>query len=119
MKIIAEQKLRGQKFNLPTVGITDIPEDGILDLEETLAKSLVESKIGYDYVDKKLKAKEVKPADDEVAKLSEKSLEALTLEELINLAEQAELPKEEWEKFSINTKKPKELMIIYLGKKLK
>lgn len=117
MKIIAEQKLRGVKLNLPDVGETTIPEDGILDLEENLAKSLVHSKMGYSFQEQS--DDDSQNSEDSDGLDTKLALENLSLQELIAMAEEAGLPIEEWEKLSKNTKKAQSLMVNYLGKKLK
>lgn len=118
IKIVAEEKLRGIILNLPEIGKTEIPKDGILEIREDVANALVNSKMGYTHEGVDI----VKEDSGDVKEASEdpsKALEKLNLDDLIDLAKQSELPESEWLKLSQNTKKARELMIKYLSKNLK
>jgi hypothetical protein len=114
MKILAEEKLRGFTFNLPDIGKTTIPENGILDVEESLGKALIDSNIGYSDPSVKIES-DVEPKEQSNSK---SDLESLSLEDLILMCKEANLPESEWLKLSQNSKKAHALMVNYLSKKI-
>ena len=123
MKIKSKNpKIVSMKLCVPFDGIVQIDEQGIVDVSPKCAIQLVTGTNDWEY----LKKKENKNAIDseEKSEVSEESndyserellqraLDKMSLEEMKNMAKEAEYDKKEWEK--IGTKK---LMSAYLLKK--
>ena len=105
MKRIISKERAGKILILPEIGKVEIPSDGVLELEDHLAKVLVESNIGWKYEEGSMEDEENEEID----------FSKLNLEELVKLASDAGYPQEEFAKYSHN----KKLMEKYLKKKLK
>jgi len=117
MKIVAKEIFKGTKLNLPSLGEVEIPQDGILDIEDELAKIFVEGNIGFEYFSKDKKVETVvtsEEAETTEEAVEDDGLDSLELNDLIDLAIKSNLPENKWKKFSENTKNPKDLMVKYL-----
>jgi hypothetical protein len=131
---ICNKNLSGQKLNFPIVGVQEIGEDGILEIEDSIAQSLIESGMGWVSAEPKKvsedeeeggKVEEGEKSGDEKSEEElqiEKAIEdlqAMPLSTLVEMATASGYAEEEWVKFSKNVKNPEKLMIAYLTKKIK
>jgi CO dehydrogenase/acetyl-CoA synthase beta subunit len=129
--VCLDKAFYGKKLILPTIGETEIPEDGIIEVEEAIAKILTEGSSDWDLQGDKKKVKKVavveEEEDDEEEEEDEEEdglegdeaiksqLEQLELKDLVAMAEKAEYPASEIK----SIKKNKKLMVNYLLKKSK
>lgn len=126
VKIIClDKNFHGKKLILPSIGETEIPNDGVVELDEKIANVLVE---GSDFWSNEAPLDDNQQNEDDEEELEvddsaeatadeeiKKQLETLELKELISMAEKAEYVASEYKAF----KKNKKLMINYLLKKSK
>lgn len=117
MKIKSKKaNLVSMKLNVPVDGQISIDANGVADVSAKCAVILVTGTNDWGYLTKK--ESEVFDEEDEVETEEtdrdkfERHLKTLKLDELKSLAEEGEMPKEEWKK--LNSKK---LMTAYLLKK--
>lgn len=96
-----------------TVGKMDIPEDGIIDVPEQLAKELIEGT--SDWID--LSSEEESEAEDskEPREIAKNLLKQLKVEDLVELAEKFQLDQKKYK----NVSKNKPVMLAFLLKNLK
>lgn len=117
MKIKSKNpKLASMKLNVPVDGQISIDANGIAEVSAKCAVALVKGTNDWEYLPK---AAEIEEADDDEEETEESErdkfeahLKTLKLDQLKSLAEEGEMPKEEWEKLG-----SKKLMIAYLLKK--
>lgn len=125
----------GKKKNLPIVGVVKISKEGILEVEENVADLMINNFDGsWEILDSKKSSGSSKSSKDEGKTeggepdsndgdedegndsdsdgLTEKQMEELSLEELINIAKEAGLKEPSYRKF----KGKKSTMIKYLSK---
>lgn len=118
MKIKAKNpKIASMKLIVPVDGEISIDGNGVADVSAKCAVALVTGTNDWGYASKAKNAPEVEDEDDDTDELSDRDkfeahLKTLKLEEMKAMAEEGEMPKEEWEK--LNSKK---LMSAYLLKK--
>lgn len=117
MKIKSKNpKLASMKLNVPVDGQISIDAKGIADVSAKCAVILVTGTNDWAYLSKKEEVVEYDDEEEEGEETNREKFEAhlktLKLEELKSLAEEGEMPKEEWEKLG-----SKKLMIAYLLKK--
>lgn len=116
MQVKANKIRIGKKFTFAEIGEVTIPEDGIIEVSETLGKSLV-ANLGFELVEKGTKTPTPpEDGDDEEEEGEEDAaseLKDLKKTELVDLAKEAGLPEEEWADLN------KEPLVEYLTEKLK
>lgn len=117
MKIKAKNpNLISMKLNVPVDGQISIDAKGIADVSAKCAALLVTGTKDWAYLSKKAEIEEEEEEEVETEETDrdkfESHLKTLKLEELKALAEEGEMPREEWEKLS-----SKKLMTAYLLKK--
>lgn len=117
MKIKSKNpKLASMKLNVPVDGQISIDAKGIADVSAKCAVILVTGTNDWEYLTKRAEVVEDEDEDEEVEETERERFEAhlktLKLEELKSLAEEGEMPREEWEKLG-----SKKLMMAYLLKK--
>lgn len=113
MKIVAlNPSVKSMKLIVPIDGMIDINADGVADVSDKAAELLVNKTNDWTYVDKAKVTKEEKIEADEDAQVVS-GIKNMKIDEMIAMAQEAEYPEAEWNKFS---QKPK-LMAAYLIKK--
>lgn len=116
MKIKSKNaKLVSMKLNVPVDGQISIDANGIADVSAKCAVILVKGTNDWEYMSKKAEVAEEEEEEEVEATERDKfeaHLKSLKFEELKSLAEEGEMPKEEWEKLG-----SKKLMMAYLLKK--
>ena len=117
MKIKSKNpKLASMKLNVPVDGQISIDANGIADVSAKCAVILVKGTNDWEYLSKKAEVAETEEEEEEGEVTDrdkfETHLKTLKLEELKSLAEEGDMPREEWEKLG-----SKKLMMAYLLKK--
>jgi len=108
--------MANQKTIMPIIGEVTVDEFGKISVPESLAELLVNSNIGWRYLNS---SKTEEPADEVTIDDFEKEIKAMSTIELVDLANKSGFPEEEWLKFSQNKKSSTMLMQVYIVKKLK
>lgn len=107
------KSVRAMKLTVPYDGTIEINADGIVEVSDICASALVKGTNDWEYADKPVKAEN--PEEDEDAKIIA-GIKKLSLEEMIETANEASYPETEWKKFA-NNKNGAKLMAAYLIKK--
>lgn len=109
MKIKARNpKVHGTKLNVPCDGLIVIGTDGITEVSENCGNALLTNPADWEMV--AAGKKEEEKSEEE---LFLEGLKEATLEELIEMAQEAGYPEEEYSKFV----KKQKLMVAYMTKK--
>lgn len=101
------------RLTVPYDGTIEINADGIVEVSDICAAALVKGTSDWEYADKPVKAENFE--EDEDAKIIA-GIKKLSLEEMIETANEASYPETEWKKFA-NNKNGAKLMAAYLIKK--
>ena len=106
--------VRGMKLIVPIDGIIEIDANGISSVSEKAAEMLVNGTNDWEYADSKENEKDVKdnPEKSEDELIFE-GIKSMKLDEMLNMAREANYPEEEWSRFA----KKEKLMSAYLIKK--
>lgn len=99
---IQDENRAGKKTIMPFLGVTQFDKDGIIEVEDSeIAQAIIDSVPGFHKVgEKKPKNTEQEVKKTDAEKKKEEAIEnirGMKLQELKDLAESSELPKENWE----------------------
>jgi ribosomal protein L11 methylase PrmA len=107
---IQDENRANKKTIMPFLGVTQFDKNGIIEVEDDkIAEAIIESVPGFHKLGEK--AAKTKEAEKKKTEAEEKKEEAIAnikgmkLEELKELAEQSELPKEDWENLKVTALK--------------
>lgn len=112
MKIKSKNpSVKGMKLTIPVDGTIEIDANGIATVSDAAAEALVKGTTEWEYCDNPSSVVDSpkKSEDEEIVA----GIKSMTLEEMINTANEAGYPEAEWKKFS----KKDKLMAAYLIKK--